>query len=568
MSLRLLFRDAGLVNVRSEPFAADEQTFLGHQLNCLQRGGVPVVFAEFIVDFPYGRHSQRPNDSKNIEFGVGWKRDRRSVGTGGTHLNQRYYEKKRIATEKNVCKRKVVFDDTFCCCARGPTSLRSRVISQRRGELVAARGRVKVLAAARFRAMELITILNRCHRFRGFVYQHAHFSADKKSIEVAVRPRRGSAAVCSRCHLPAPGYDQLAERRFEFIPLWGFLVFLLYTMRRVNCRRCGIVAVEEVPWGDGKRTLTKAYMLFLARWARRLSWKETAGAFRTSWDKVFDAVEHVVTFGLEHRVLGQIDAIGVDEIQYAKGHKYLTLVYQIDLDVTRLLWVGRERTIESFRGFFTVIGDELASKIVFVCSDMWEPYLKVIREKCSEALHILDRFHIVAKMNKALDEIRGGESRRIASEGGVPVLKKSRWLLLKREENLKTEQRFRLRDLLRYNLKTVRAYLLKEAFQQLWDYNSPAWAGKFLDDWCRQVMRSRIEPMKKIARSLRQHRELILNYFRAQKLLSSGVVEGLNNKAKVTMRKSYGFRTFRCLELALYHSLGKLPEPESTHEFF
>ena len=125
--------------------------------------------------------------------------------------------------------------------------------------------------------MELITILNRCHRFRGFVYQHAYFSADKKSIEVAVRPRKGSAAVCSRCHLPAPGYDQLAERRFEFIPLWGFLVFLLYTMRRVNCRRCGIVAVEEVPWGDGKRTLTKAYMLFLARWARRLSWKDCGG---------------------------------------------------------------------------------------------------------------------------------------------------------------------------------------------------------------------------------------------------------------------------------------------------
>jgi transposase len=136
----------------------------------------------------------------------------------------------------------------------------------------------------------------------------------------------------------------------------------------------------------------------------------------------------------------------------------------------------------------------------------------------------------------------------MASEGRVPVLKKSRWLLLKREENLKAEQRLRLRDLLRYNLKTVRAYLLKEAFQQLWDYNSATWARRFLDEWCRQMMRSRIEPMKKIARSLREHRELILNYFRAQRLLSSGVVEGLNNKAKVTMRKSYGFRTFRCLD--------------------
>jgi len=383
-----------------------------------------------------------------------------------------------------------------------------------------------------------------------------------------VRPRKASVAVCSRCHQPAPGYDQLSERRFEFIPFWGFLVFLLYSMRRVDCRRCEAVVVEEVPWGDGKRTLTRAYMLFLARWARRLSWKETAEAFRTSWEKVFDAVEHVVTYGLEHRKLGAIDAIGVDEIQYAKGHKYLTLVYQIDLDVTRLLWVGKERTIESFRGFFATIGDEVASKIVFVCSDMWEPYLKVIREKCSDALHILDRFHIVAKMNQALDDVRAEEARRMKQEGFHPVLKKSRWLLLKRQENLTGKQRFRLRDLLRYNLKSVRAYLLKEAFQQLWDYNSPAWAGKFLDEWCRHVMRSRIEPMKKIARTLRRHRELILNYFHAQKLLSSGVVEGLNNKAKVTMRRSYGFRTFRALELALYHTLGKLPEPESTHEFF
>jgi transposase len=426
-----------------------------------------------------------------------------------------------------------------------------------------------VLAVVHFHFMlQLITILNRCHRFRGFVYHQARFSSDHKSIEIAVRPRKGSGAVCSRCHQSAPGYDQMPERRFEFIPFWGFLVFLLYSMRRVACRRCQAVVVEEVPWGDGKHTLTRAYMLFLARWARKLSWKETAEAFRTSWEKVFDAVEHIVTFGLEHRVFGQIDAIGVDEIQYAKGHKYLTLVYQIDLGVTRLLWVGKERTIESFQGFFATIGDEVASQITFVCSDMWEPYLKVIREKCSDALHILDRFHIVAKMNKALDEVRAGEARRMALEGRLPLLKKSRWLLLKRQENLKTEQRFRLRDLLRYNLRTVRAYLLKEAFQQLWDYNSPGWAGKFLDEWCRQVMRSRIEPMKKIARSLRQHRELILNYFRAQKLLSSGVVEGLNNKAKVTMRKSYGFRTFRCLELALYHSLGKLPEPESAHEFF
>jgi transposase len=155
--------------------------------------------------------------------------------------------------------------------------------------------------------LQLITILNRCHHFRGFVYQQACFSSDHRSIEIAVRPRKGSAAVCSRCHQPAPGYDQLPERRFEFIPFWGFLVFLLYSMRRVACRRCQAV-VEQVPWGHGKHQLTNAYMLFLARWARRLSWKETAQAFRTSWDKVFDAVEYVVTYGLEHRTFGPINA--------------------------------------------------------------------------------------------------------------------------------------------------------------------------------------------------------------------------------------------------------------------
>ena len=106
-------------------------------------------------------------------------------------------------------------------------------------------------AGTRLRAMELITILNRCHRFRGFVYHQARFTSDYKSIEISVRPRKRSAAICSRCHQPAPGYDQLPERRFEFIPLWGFFVFLLYAMRRVDCRRCGAVVVEEVPWGDG-----------------------------------------------------------------------------------------------------------------------------------------------------------------------------------------------------------------------------------------------------------------------------------------------------------------------------
>lgn len=415
--------------------------------------------------------------------------------------------------------------------------------------------------------MLLTRLLNACHHIPGFVYEGARLCEATQSIEIDVRPRKGSKPICSCCSQPAPGYDTLAQRRFEFIPVWGFAVFLLYTMRRVDCRDCG-VKVEALPWANGKHTLTRAYMLFLAQWARKLSWKDTAQSFRTSWEKVFNAVEWVVDWGLAHRELGTIRAIGVDEIQYGRGHKYLTLVYQIEAGCTRLLWVGQERTKASFAKFFAMIGKQVCEKVEFVCSDMWKPYLEMIALHCPNALNILDRFHIVAKMNKAIDEVRADESRRMVRDGYEPVLKKSRWCLLKRPENLTDKQRLRMRDLLQYNLRTVRAWLLKEEFQQLWDYISPDWAGKFLDQWCTQVMRSRIEPMKKFARTVRAHRELILNYFRARKQFSSGVVEGLNNKAKVTMRKSYGFRTFRATEIALYHALGSLPEPSSTHTFF
>ena len=417
--------------------------------------------------------------------------------------------------------------------------------------------------------MLLITLLNQCYRFKGFVYEQARLvrHQGRQALEVLVRPRKGSRPRCSGCGIHCAGYDHLPQRRFEFIPLWGFSVFLVYAKRRVDCPDCGIVA-EEIPWAEGKHHLTNAYMLLLSRWARRLSWREVSRAFHTSWEQVYHAVEWVVRWGLEHRSLEGIRAIGVDEIQYSKGHKYLTLVYQIDAGMIRLLWTGRERSMQTFGRFFDLLGKERSSKIEFVCSDMWKPYLRVIRERCAQALHILDRFHIVAKMNDALNKVRAQEARRMIREGYEPVLKKTRWLLLKRKGNLKRKEKGRLRDLLSYNLRTVRAYLLKEDFQQFWEYTSPTWAGKFLDQWCRQTMYSRIEPMKKVARTLRSHRELILNWFKAKKRFSSGIVEGLNNKAKLSMRKSYGFRSPEILEMALYHALGKLPEPEVAHEFY
>jgi transposase len=416
--------------------------------------------------------------------------------------------------------------------------------------------------------MQLKTILNRVEPFKSFVYGKAKWGEDasRPTLEVALHARKNGRAICSGCGRPGPGYDRLPERQFEFVPLWGIAVCFVYALRRVECPRCGVTA-EQVPWARGKGHLTIRYRWFLARWAKRLSWDEVACLFHTTWRNVFESVKHAVWWGILHRDLDGIEAIGIDEIQWQRGHHYLTLVYQIEEGMKRLLWVAQERTEESLRGFFRFLSAEARQSIRFLCSDMWQPYLNVIAEQVKHAVHVLDRFHIMKKMNEALDQVRRAEAARLERDGYEPVLKHSRWCLLKRRENLTDKQTVKLKELLRYNLQSVRSHLLREDFQRFWEYTSPVWAGKFLAQWCTRTLRSRIEPMKKVACSLREHRDLILNWFRAHGTISAGAVEGLNNKAKLTTRKAYGFRTYEAIETALYHTLGDLPEPKFTHEF-
>lgn len=417
--------------------------------------------------------------------------------------------------------------------------------------------------------MQVKTILNRVQKFKSFVYGAVRWVESRAglALEVELHPRSNSRGICSGCSRNRPGYDRLPTRRFEFVPLWGMKVFFVYTPRRLDCPQCG-VKVEQMPWAVGKCPLTTTYAWFLASWAKRLSWKEVAEAFQTSWDAVFGAVEMAVAWGRAHLDLSGIQSVGIDEIAWQCGHHYLTLVYQIDGHCKRLLWIGEKRTVKTLLRFFRWLGKARSRDLRFICSDMWKPYLKVIAKKAGQALHVLDRFHIMAHLGKAIDEVRAQETKELKAQGKEPVLTKTRWLLLKRPEKLTEKQQGRLAELLRCNLKTVRSYLLKEDFQFFWNYVSPYWAGRFLDHWCQRVMRSKIDPMKKVARMVQGHRELLLNWFRAKKQCSSGVVEGFNNKAKLTTKKAYGFRSFHGVEVALYHTLGALPEPKFTHRFF
>lgn len=412
------------------------------------------------------------------------------------------------------------------------------------------------------------TILNKCYKFKSFVYRNSRLEEEKSGLKVVVDvfPRKNGRGQCSQCLKKGSVYDHLEERRFLFIPLWGFKVEFCYRPRRIDCPSCG-VKVEWLPWADGKGHLTNAFRIFLARWAKRLSWKETGNVFGVSWDTVRHAIEYVVSYGLAHRCLDNVQSIGVDEIQYKSGHTYLTLVYQIDVFCRRLLWIGEDRKAKTLLRFFRMLGKARTLNVKAVCSDMWKPYMKVIRKKAVNAIHVLDRFHIMKYFNDAIEKTRREETRELKKDGYEEILKNSRWTLLKKKKNLKESQLAKLKDLLQYNLKTMKCYLLRESFQKFWEYKSPFWARTFLNRWTFVAMRSKVEPIKDVAKMLRRHEELILNWFRMKNRLSNGIVEGFNNKAKLTVRNSYGFKSFKIIELALYHTLGDLPEPELTHKF-
>ncbi len=420
--------------------------------------------------------------------------------------------------------------------------------------------------------MRIVTLLNTMYPLKGFVYGHVDIEPGDPGekpllIRVELREDRRIRGRCGQCGASGPCYDHLKRRAYDFVPLWSIPVVLFYARRRILCSRCGVHA-ERLDWALGKSPVTVALAWFLAMWARETSWLKVSQRFTVSWHKVYEAVKYAVDWGMAHRDLSGVTAIGVDELAYGHGQRYLTLVYQIDQGCRRLLWIGRDRTEDTLRSFFDEFGSEFSLSLRHVCSDMWKPYLKVIAGCAVNALNILDRFHIMKHMSEAVDEVRRDEVRRLKSEKKEAVLSKSRWCFLKRPENLTEKQSLRLGELLGMNLRTVKAYMLKESFQLFWEYERPSWAGRYLDGWCRMAMRSRMEPMKKFARMIRSHRKLILNWFKAHKELSSGIVEGMNNKARTRIKMAYGYRNVQTFITAMFHQMGVLPVDSVAHRFF
>ena len=364
----------------------------------------------------------------------------------------------------------------------------------------------------------------------------------------------GRHLSCAICGLKTPHTSgRLKERRWRDLSMRGKPLILVYIPYRVRCPVCGI-RVEKIPWALRWSRVTIDLARNIALLARRMSWKEVAEHYDLDWKVVATIVRRAVSEGLRRRKWKPLHEIGVDEVSRKKGHHYLTLVY--DLERKQLIWVGKDRKEETMNEFFRWLGKKKTRSIRAVCCDMWAPYLKSIREHLPQATIVFDRFHIVQHLNRALDEVRREEVRRLKGEEQVD-LKNTRYILLKNPWNLKPKEKRRLSYQIKLNNRVFRGYFLKEDFQRFWDYVYRGWAEKHLKQWLWWASHSRLEPMKKFAKMIRRHLDGILAWTKLR--ISNGALEGMNNKVKLVSHRAFGFRNVDNYIANIFHCCANLP---------
>jgi transposase len=343
------------------------------------------------------------------------------------------------------------------------------------------------------------------------------------------------------------------DLRIRHLPL-----VVVYTPRRVVCPDCG-VRIERVPWADRWSRVTKSLSRAVAKLARRTDLSTVADQYGINWKTVAGIIRRAVAWGLARRRKRPLRILGLDEVSRKKGHKYLTLVY--DLERGELVWIGKDRTRDTVGGFFDGLGVRRSHNLKAVCMDMWAPYLDVVQARAPQATVCFDRFHVVRHLNAAVDEVRRALVRKLARPG-KELVKGTRFVLLKNPWNLSPKQKQSLRELVRRNSPLSRAWYLKEDFQRFWDYIREGWAKRHLKKWLWWASHSRLEPFKEFARMIWRHLDGILAWTKLR--ISNGALEGMNNKVKLVSHRSYGLRNDDRYIEAIYHNCGALPLPPDS----
>jgi len=362
-----------------------------------------------------------------------------------------------------------------------------------------------------------------------------NFDEEGLVVDVAPTWRRGH---CSACGERCPGYDRERGRRWRHLDLAGMTLHLRYDTRRVECPRCG-VKVEQVPWAETGSWFTRPFEDHVGYLAQRCDKTTVSDIMRVAWDTVGSIIQRVVARRQPGDALDGLTHIGVDELSYRRHHEYITVV--VDHVRGHVVWAQPGKNADTLKAFFDELRTERCAKLEAVTIDMSGAYIKAVTDCSPQAQIIFDRFHVQRLVQDAVDEVRRDEARAATSDAERKEIKGTRWSLLKSFWNLSLFDTNRLATLQRDNKRLYRAYLLKEAMVRVLDCRDEGLAKQKLDEWIRWARRSRLEPFKRVAATIREHADGILAYVRSG--LSNGRTEGLNGKARTITRRSFGFHS-------------------------
>ena len=395
--------------------------------------------------------------------------------------------------------------------------------------------------------MRVSTAFNRLLQVPGANVAAVRFERDGVVIGLRRRARR---LVCPRCGcLGRAGYDRRERRRWRHLDLGSTRCYLECELRRFPCPGCERVVTEAVGWARPRARFTRDFEDVVCWLAQQAAFSVIGRLLRVSWRSVAAIVARGVAEELDGRRLGGLYLIGVDEVSYRRGQRYLTLV--ADHQDGAVVWAGKGRGAATLERFFDQLGVEETEKLRAVSIDMSGGYQKAIRARAAHAIVCFDPFHVVALANRALDQLRRALWNRLGkSHGSGRMIKGTRWALLKDPAALTESQQGTLALLARLNSPLYRGYLLKEQLRTIYAPESRPRAPALLDAWLQAAARSKLEPFVKLARTLREHKEGILNAIRLG--LSNSRLEGLASRIRLISHRSFGFHTAEPL-IALIH---------------
>ncbi len=375
-------------------------------------------------------------------------------------------------------------------------------------------------------------------------------------LQIAVKPYKNGCR-CQACGRRGKIIRTFSEPRWwRDVPVGGWTVWFLYYPREILCPTHGR-GLEAIPWADGYVRVTYRYEYVMLRYCQLMTQKAAAQLLHIPISTLSDQLHRAIRrIRSGHRIRG-LKTLGVDEIAYSKGHKYATLVY--DLDRSVVVWAGEGKGRETIDKFFnSALSDYQKKAITAGCCDMSDAYIGAIRAHCPNATLVLDRFHIVKALNAAVDEVRKEQWREAVAEDRK-ALKGLRWLLYRHFFTRSRKDTRTLKGLEKANNRIYRAWRLKDEFEQFWEYKATWAAERFIKNWMTSTMRSRLDPMKKFVGTLRKHYSGILAFIDTR--LTNAVSEGLNRIVKIVKNRASGFRTLNAFTDMIYLVSGDVDIP-------